>query len=150
VYEKYKAKHHSMSLNKWRKEIEERFEIEADGITPAEKMEDAIDQIEDLLADNLSVDEVNNFIKRMVLRWYKIGAIRGAAEMLKDLAYYYDILPDDEKELKNELSEPIENDDFLFWKANLKYKSVGNATKKTKKDFSISYKRILRKYSNIS
>ena len=78
-----------------------------------------------------------------------IEAVRGATEMLKDLAYY-DILPDGIKKLKNELSEPIENDDVLFWKANLKYKLVGNNTKKTKNDFFTSYNKILRKYSKIS
>jgi len=49
MYDRYKAKHHSMSLNKWVKEIEERFDLEADGDTPTEKMEDALEQIEDLL-----------------------------------------------------------------------------------------------------
>jgi len=149
MHDKYKAKHHSMSVNKWRKEIEERFDVEADGDTPSEKMEDTLDQIEDLLESNLSIDEVNRFIKRVVVRWYKIGAIRGAAELLKDLAWY-EILPDDISELRDKLKEPLDNDDFLFWKSNLKYKVVGGDLKKLKKDISIDYERILQKYAKIS
>ena len=146
---KYKAKHHSMSVNKWRKEIEERFDVEADGDTPTEKMEDALDQIEDLLNSNLSPDEINRYIKKVVVRWYKIGAVRGAAELLKDLVWY-EILPEELSELKEKLNEPIENDDFLFWKSNLKYKVVDGELKKIKKDISIDYERILSKYSKIS
>lgn len=149
MYDKYKAKHHSMSVNKWRKEIEERFDLEADGDTPTEKMEDTLDQIEDLLDGNLSPDEVNRYIKKVVVRWYKIGAVRGAAELLKDLSWY-EILPDDLSKLKNKLREPLENDDFLFWKSSLKYKVVNGDVKKLKKDISIDYERILEKYSKIS
>lgn len=147
--DKYKAKHHSMSVNKWRKEIEERFDVEADGDTPTEKMEDALDQIEDLLNSNLAPDEINRYIKKVVVRWYKIGAVRGAAELLKDLAWY-EILPEEISELKEKLDEPLENDDFLFWKSNLKYKVVDGKLKKIKKDISIGYDRILDKYSKIS
>jgi hypothetical protein len=147
--DKYKAKHHSMSINKWRKEIEERFDVEADGDTPTDKMEDALDQVEDLLNSNLSPEEINRYIKKIVVRWYKIGAVRGAAELLKDLAWY-ELLPEGITELQEELSEPLENDDFLFWKSSLKYKAVGGEQKRVKKDFSISYVRILQKYSKIS
>ena len=149
MYDKYKKKHHSMSINKWRKEIEEKFDIEAFGDTPTEKMEDALDQVEGMIDDNVPVDEINEFIRKVVLRWYKIGAVRGAAEMLKDLVWY-EVLPEDEVELKEELSEPIDNDDYLFWKASLKYKTIDGNTNKQKRDFSITYKKILNKYGKIS
>jgi len=148
MYDKYKQKHHSMSVNKWRKEIEERFDIEAFGDKPTDKMEDALDQLEGMIDDNIPVDEINEFIRKIVLRWYKIGAIRGAAEMLKDLAWY-ELLPDDEDELKEKLSEPIDNDDYLFWKASLKYKTIDGETNIPKRNFSIPYDKILEKYEKI-
>lgn len=139
-----------MSINKWRKEIEERFDLEADGDSPTEKMEDVLDQLDDIISNsNLSKDEVNQYIKKVVIRWYKIGAVRGAAELLKDLTWY-EILPEDINELKKKLSEPIESDDFLFWKTSLKYKAIGTGLKRVKKDISIDYKRILEKFKKIS
>ena len=149
MYDKYKAKHHSISINKWRKEIKERFDVKAEGYTPTEKMEDALDQVEELLNSNLTPEEINQYIKKIVVMWYKIGALRGAAEMLNNLVWY-EILPESITELTQKLSEPIVNDDFLFWKARLKYKAIGGEKKTSKKDFSISYSRILRKYSKIS
>ena len=138
-----------MSVNKWRKEIEERFELDADGDTPAEKMEDALDQIEDLIESNLSAKEINRYIKRVVMSWYKIGAVRGAAELLKDLSWY-EIIPGNISELRETLKEPLSNEDFLFWKASLKYKTVDGETKRVKRDFSVDYEHILKKYEKIS
>ena len=151
MYDKYKAKHHSMSINKWRKEIEERFDVEAYGDTPTERMEDALGQVEELFNSNLTPKEINEYIeyiKKIFARWYKIGAARGAAEMLKDLAWY-EILPKDINKLKEKLNEPVNNNDFLFWKSNLKFKAINGERKEINNDISLSYKRILWKYSKI-
>jgi len=48
------------------------------------------------------------------------------------------------------LSEPIDNNDYLFEKASLKYKAIDGDTNKQKRDFSIKYKKILNKYGKIS
>jgi len=103
---KYAAKHHSQSINKWTKEIEDRFEIDAEGTTPTDRINDALDQLEEIIASGGTKEELRSFIKTSVIKWYKIGAKRGAAELLKDLMWY-EVLPDDIEELKNSLEEPL-------------------------------------------
>jgi len=145
---KYEAKLHSESVNKWTGEIEDRFEIEAVGGTPTERMEDALDQLETLVRAGASHAELSSFVRKTVLTWYKIGAKRGAAEMLKDLIWY-GILPNDIKKLKTELNEPLSNDDSLLWNTLLRYKKHDDEDGKIRATIKITYESILQKLASI-
>ena len=145
---KYEAKLHSKSVNKWTKEIEDRFDIEAEGETPVERIEDALDQLEEIIADGASPDELRGFIRKTVINWYKIGAKRGAAELLKDLMWY-EILPDNIDELKQELDEPISNNDAIQWNTLLRYKKYDKEDGRLRATVKIPYKSIFRKLQSV-
>jgi hypothetical protein len=145
---KYEAKLHSESINKWTKEIEDRFDIEADGNTPTERIEDALGQLEKIISSGSSPDELKKFVQKSVIEWYKIGAKRGAAELIKDLMWY-DILPDDLKKLENELRTPLLNNDSLLWSTVLRYKKHDDEFEKVRASVKISYKSIIQKLKQI-
>ncbi|WP_277060917.1 hypothetical protein, partial [Rivihabitans pingtungensis] len=84
----YEAKLHSQSLNKWSAIIADRFDVENFGGTPTECMESVLNQLEKRIANQVSADDLRAFVQETVLTWYKVGAKRGAAEMLKDLMWY--------------------------------------------------------------
>ncbi len=145
---KYEAKLHSESINKWTKEIEDRFDIETEGETPTERIEDALEQLEEIIASGASPEEIKKFIRRSVLSWYKIGAKRGAAELLKDLMWY-EVIPDNIDELKKELDEPISNSDSLLWNTVLRYKKHDHEDGRVRTTVKVSYKSILKKLESI-
>ena len=145
---KYAAKLHSESVNKWTKEIEDRFVIEASGETPTQRIEDALDQLEAIISSGGSHEELRNFVRNSVITWYKVGAKRGAAEMLKDLMWY-EILPDDINKLKEKLNEPLSNSDSLLWNTLLRYKKHDNENGKIRKTIKISYQSIISKLASI-
>lgn len=137
-----------MTLNKWTKEIEDRFDLEAEGTKPTEKMENALDQLDELIAQGSSPEELRKFVRESITTWYKVGAKRGAAEMLKDLMWY-DILPDDMDELRNTLEEPISKNDSLVWSSVLKYKKHDSERDKARTSVKLRYKKILKKLEKL-
>lgn len=145
---RYEVKLHSESVNKWTREIEDRFDLEADGVTPTERMEDALGQLEQIIASGGSPEKLRDFIKRSVIEWYKIGAKRGAAELLKDLMWY-EILPDDIKKLESELDEPISHNDSLLWNTVLRYKKHNSEFNRVRATVKLPYKRIIKKLKSI-
>ena len=85
----------SKSMNKWIGVYEEEFDLEAEGSTPTERMEDIIEQLRQLLDGGDSLEEIDRFVQRKVLTWYRKGALRGAAELVKLLGdHVYDELPE--------------------------------------------------------
>ena len=113
----YEAKLHSQSLNKWSAIIADRFDVENFGGTPTECMESVLNQLEERIANQVSADDLRAFVRET----YKVGAKRGAAEMLKDLMWY-DVLPDNLEDLKKKLNQPLSNSDALSWSMSLQHK----------------------------
>ncbi|WP_318480250.1 hypothetical protein [Photobacterium leiognathi] len=144
----YEKKLHSMTLKKWTKEIEDRFDIEADGESPTERIEDALEQLDEIISSGGSPEELRKFIRSSVIQWYKIGAKRGAAEMLKDLMWY-EILPDDIDELKEMLDEPLSESDALLWSTVLKYKKHDSENGLVRATVKLPYKRIIKKLESL-
>ena len=141
----YEAKLHSQSLNKWSAIIADRFDVENFGGTPTECMESVLNQLEKLIANQVSPDDLRAFVQATVLKWYTVGAKRGAAEMLKDLMWY-GILPDQFEDLKEELEQPLSNHDSLSWSASLKYKEHNEESKLIEKvHVRVTYKSIIEK-----
>ena len=101
----------SQSMNKWIGRIEEELDLEAEGSTPTERMEDIIEQLKQLLDGGNSLEEIDQFVQRKVLISYRKGARRGAEE-LKKLLYENGVLDDD---VYDELPEKIE------WTKGLRY-----------------------------
>lgn len=134
----YEAKLHSESINKWTGEIEDRFDIEAFGDTPTERMENALDQLDALVGSSVSHEKLRSFVRKTVLTWYRVGARRGAAEMLKDLMWY-GVLPDDIDDLEAQLEEPLSNDDSLVWNTLLRYKKHNDEDGKTRATVKVKY-----------
>lgn len=145
---RYEAKLHSESVNKWASEIEDRFDIEADGSTPTERMEDVLGQLEQIIASGGSLEKLREFVKKTVVEWYKIGAKRGAAEMLKDLMWY-EVLPDDMQKLESKLKEPISHNDSLLWNTVLRYKKHNNEIDTVRATVKLTYKSIIEKLKSI-
>ena len=73
----------SKSMNKWIEVFEEEVDLEAEGSTPTERMEDLIEQLRQRSDGGDSLEEIDRFFQRTVLTWYRIGARRGAAELVK-------------------------------------------------------------------
>lgn len=141
----YEAKLHSQSLNKWSAIIADRFDVENFGGTPTECMESVLSQLEKRIANQVSADDLRAFVQETVLTWYKVGAKRGAAEMLKDLMWY-DILPDNLEELKKKLNQPLSNSDALSWSMSLQHKKHnGESESIFKASIRITYKSIIEK-----
>ena len=138
---KYEAKLHSESVNKWSSIIADRFDVENFGGTPTECMESVLNQLEKLIANQVSADDLRAFVRET----YKVGAKRGAAEMLKSLMWY-GILPDQFEDLKEELEQPLSNHDSLSWSASLKYKEHNEGSKLIEKvHVRVTYKSIIEK-----
>ena len=137
----YEAKLHSQSLNKWSAIIADRFDVENFGGTPTECMENVLSQLEERIANQVSADDLRAFVRET----YKVGAKRGAAEMLKSLMWY-GILPDQFEDLKEELEQPLSNHDSLSWSASLKYKEHNEGSKLIEKvHVRVTYKSIIEK-----
>jgi len=147
---KYEAKLHSESVNKWTRVIEDKFDIEANGQTPKERITNVLDQLDDMINAGGSSDDIREFVREIITNWYKIGARRGAAEMLKDLMWY-EILPDNMIDLKKKLSEPIKNKDSLLWIANLRYieHPSDEESSRTRVTVKMSYKDIIKKLDSV-
>lgn len=148
--DRYEAKLHSESVNKWTREIEDRFDIEANGSTPTERMNNALDKLDKMIKHGKSSEEIREFIRNLISNCYKTGAKRGAAEMLKDLMWY-DILPDDIEKLKNLLAVPISNGDSLLWNSILKFTEHPSDDEQSKMRVvgRISYNEIFKKLETI-
>ena len=101
----------SQSMNKWIGVFEEEFDLEAEGSTPTERIEDIIKQLRQLLDGSNSLEEIDRFVQRKVLTWYRKGARRGAIEHEK-LLYENGVLDD---HVYDELPEKIE------WAKGLRY-----------------------------
>ena len=101
----------SQSMNKWIGVIQEEFDLEVEGSTPTERMKDLIEQLRQLSDDDGSLEEIDRFVQRAILTWYRKGARRGAAELVK-LLYDKGVLDD---EVYDELPEKIE------WDKGLRY-----------------------------
>lgn len=101
----------SRSMNKWIGVFEEEFDLEAEGNTPTERMEHLIKQLRQLSDGSESLEEIDRFVQRKVLSWYRKGARRGAAELVK-LLYENGVLDDD---VYDKLPEKIE------WAKGLRY-----------------------------
>lgn len=144
----YEAKLHSQSLNKWSAIIADRFDVENFGGTPTECMESVLNQLEKRIANQVSADDLRAFVQETVLTWYKVGAKRGAAEMLKDLMWY-DILPDNLEELKKKLNQPLSNNDSLLWNTSLQYKEHNDEIKSIKAGIKVTYKSIFEKLGRL-
>lgn len=144
----YEAKLHSESVNKWSAIIADRFDVENFGGTPTERMESVLNQLEERIANQVSADDLRAFVQETVLTWYKVGAKRGAAEMLKDLMWY-DILPDNLEELKKKLNQPLSNNDSLLWNTSLKYKEHNNDGESIKAGIKVTYKSIIEKLGRL-
>jgi len=145
----YEAKLHSQSLNKWSAIIADRFDVENFGGTPTECMESVLNQLEKRIANQVSPDDLRAFVQATVLKWYKVGAKRGAAEMLKDLMWY-DILPDNLEELKKKLNQPLSNNDSLLWNTSLQYKEHNEGSKLIEKvHVRVTYKSIIEKLEKL-
>ena len=137
----YEAKLHSQSLNKWSAIIADRFDVENFGGTPTECMENVLSQLEERIANQVSADDLRAFVRET----YKVGAKRGAAEMLKSLMWY-GILPDQFEDLKEELEQPLSNHDSLSWSASLKYKEHNEGSKLIEKvHVRVTYKSSIEK-----
>ncbi|GAB6163512.1 hypothetical protein JCM12298_26720 [Desulfothermus naphthae] len=111
---------HSQTLNKWRKRLEKKFDFEAEGDRPTEKMEDSIEKIEEIIVDKTKI-------------WYKIGAKRGIQKFIEKIL-------NQEIQVKNTEDgiELVTNIDKIEWEKNLKIK-VGNKTKKEKVKITLSF-----------
>ena len=109
--EEIKKQAASQSINKWIERLEEEFDLEAEGDTPTERMEDIIEQLRQLLDGSNSLEEIDRFVQRKVLTFYRKGARRGAIEHEK-LLYENGVLDDD---VYDELPEKIE------WTKGLRY-----------------------------
>ena len=137
----YEAKLHSQSLNKWSAIIADRFDVENFGGTPTECMENVLSQLEERIANQVSADDLRAFVRET----YKVGAKRGAAEMLKDLMWY-DVLPDNLEDLKKKLNQPLSNSDALSWSMSLQHKKHnGESESIFKASIRITYKSIIEK-----
>ena len=101
----------SQSMNKWIRVIQEEFDLEVEGSTPTERMKDLIEQLRQLSDDDGSLEEIDRFVQKAILTWYRKGARRGAAELVK-LLYENGVLDD---EIYDELPERIE------WAKGLRY-----------------------------
>ena len=101
----------SESMTKWIGVFEEEFDLDAEGSTPTERMNDLIEQLRQLSDDGGSLEEIDRFVQKTVLTWYRKGARRGAAELVK-LLYENEVLDD---EIYDELPERIE------WAKGLRY-----------------------------
>ena len=101
----------SQSMNKWIGRFEEALDLEAEGSTPTERMEDLIKQLRQLLDGGNSLEEIDRFVQRKVLTFYRKGARRGAIEHEK-LLYENGVLDDD---VYDKLPEKIE------WTKGLRY-----------------------------
>ena len=106
-----KKKAASRSMTKWIGRLEDEFDLEAEGSIPTERMEDIIEQLRQLLDGGDSLEEIDRFVQRKVLTWYRIGAQRGAEE-LKKLLHDNGVLDDD---VYDELPDNIE------WTKGLRY-----------------------------
>ncbi|WP_146215055.1 hypothetical protein [Rivihabitans pingtungensis] len=137
----YEARLHSESVNKWSSIIADRFDVENFGGTPTECMENVLSQLEERIANQVSADDLRAFVRET----YKVGAKRGAAEMLKDLMWY-DVLPDNLEDLKKKLNQPLSNSDALSWSMSLQHKKHnGESESIFKASIRITYKSIIEK-----
>lgn len=94
----------SQSMNKWIGKFEKALDLEAEGSIPTKRMEDLIKKLRQLSNGGDSLEEIDRFVQRKVLAWYRIGARRGALELVK-LLYEDEVLDDD---VYDELPEKIE------------------------------------------
>ena len=127
--EEIKKRAASKSMNKWIKRFKEELDLEAEGNTPTERMEDLLKQLRQPSNGDDSLEEIDRFIQKKVLTWYRKGARRGAVELVK-LLYENGVLDD----VYDELPEKIE------WTIDLRY--IGFDKKKHQipsKRYSISF-----------
>ena len=110
-HEDIEKKAASRSMNKWISVFEEEFDIDPEGERPTERMRSVIEQLQLRLEELHSAEEFDNFMKKTVTKWYRIGARRGAAEAIKKL-HEMAIISDDDYE---SLPETLE------WKKKLRY-----------------------------
>jgi len=120
----------SQSMTKWIGIIEEELDLEAEGDSPTKKMRHLIQQLQEITNDTETAEELEKFIKRLVITWYKIGARRGAAELV-NLLYEKEILKD---EIYEKLPEKIK------WKKGLTYKSLDGKRKRIRlKKYAVEF-----------
>ena len=100
----------SESMTKWIGVFEEEFDLDAEGSAPTERMNDLINQLHDLLDDGGSLKEIDRFVRKAIVSWYRIGARRGAAELV-NLLYKDGVLDDKVYDLP----------DKIEWTKRLKY-----------------------------
>ena len=101
----------SRSMTKWIRRFKKELDLEAKGSTPTERMEDLIKQLKQLSNGGDSLEEIDRFVQKKVLAWYRKGARRGAVEIVK-LLYENGVLDDHDYD---KLPEKIE------WAKGLRY-----------------------------
>lgn len=57
----------SQSMNKWIGRFKQELDLEAEGSTPTERMEDIIEQLRQLSNGDDSLEEIDRFVQRKVL-----------------------------------------------------------------------------------
>lgn len=127
--EEIKKRAASKSMNKWIKRFKEELDLEAEGNTPTERMEDLLKQLRQPSNGDDSLEEIDRFIQKKVLTWYRKGARRGALELVK-LLYENGVLDD---HVYDKLPEKIE------WAIGLRYNGFdGEKHQIPSKRYSIS------------
>ena len=123
----------SQAINRTLKMIEEEFEIEVDKedkYPPTRRREITIERLK---------DEIDKFTEQVVIKWYKVGARRGALEILRVLIDK-NVIDDDE------YKKFIEDFDKLEWNSSLNYtKYDGDKAKTERMKFSIDFQKILKR-----
>ena len=113
----------SESMNKWIGIFEEELDLEAEGSTPTERMTEIIAKLRELTDDEGALEEMERFVRRRVIAWYRIGARRGAAEFVR-LLFNEGILDDEQYQ---RLPESLE------WRKRIRYLGFDGTRKSIKK-----------------
>ncbi len=137
----------SKAIQKTLQMIEDEFEIELDKedkYPPRKRRKITIDLLKEKLEENEDIldeinEEVDEFTEKTIIKWYKVGARRGALEMLRALIDE-DVIDDIEYE------EFIDDFKRLSWYCSLNYMQFDENKAKVKlRKFSINFQRILKR-----
>ena len=113
----------SRSMNKWIGVLENELDVEPDGSRPTERMKSAIEQLRSRLEDSQSADDIEVYVRDLVLKWYRIGARRGAAEVIRELCELKIVTEDDYGALP----------ETIAWKKKLRYTGLDGERKKIRR-----------------
>lgn len=127
--------------------IEDEFEIELDKedkYPPRKRRKITIELLKEKIEANEDVldeiyEEVDEFVEKTIVKWYKVGARRGALEVLRALIDQ-DVIDDDEYE------NFIDDFEKIKWKCSLNYTKFDEDKAKVKsKKYSINFQRLLKR-----